>query len=261
MTQISPALLARIYPLNKLSDKGLAELMPGMRIRNLPARFKLFSVADKPQEYSYLLSGTLQMVDDTESEFETLVPDQNADMVPLPPAIPSLHRAEAVTDIQVLSVNRERLAAVLEQELPGSAFSTERSYEQARGNEDWRQAFLRARGLLRIGGQNLMALLERMQPVSIKAGEALIRQGEVADAFYVVASGRCEVVRTFPAQARQVVIAEYGPGASIGEDDFGRTAQRHGADAHGWQCDAPGSAGFSQVADGSGAPRELCRGT
>ena len=59
-------------------------------------------------------------------------------------------------------------------------------------------------------------LAARFETRSLKRGETVIRQGEPADALYIVVSGRFSVTRT----GRRAPIAEIGPDQPIGEIGF-----------------------------------------
>jgi len=59
-------------------------------------------------------------------------------------------------------------------------------------------------------------LESRLQPISIARGEILVRQGDVADALYLVVSGRFLVLL----EGREKPISEIGPGSPIGEIAF-----------------------------------------
>jgi NTE family protein len=60
------------------------------------------------------------------------------------------------------------------------------------------------------------AFAQRLKTLSVRRGESLVRQGEVADALYIVNSGRFMVSVT----GRRGPIAEIGPGQPIGEIGF-----------------------------------------
>lgn len=60
------------------------------------------------------------------------------------------------------------------------------------------------------------AMAGRTQMVAVPAGEWLYRQGDVADALYVVRSGRVEVVEESPGR-EPVVLRELGSGTALGE--------------------------------------------
>jgi predicted acylesterase/phospholipase RssA/CRP-like cAMP-binding protein len=63
--------------------------------------------------------------------------------------------------------------------------------------------------------QLLIDLESELDPVSLYSGEWLLREGEPGDSIYVIISGRLRVVRG--ASSSQQVLAELGPGETVGE--------------------------------------------
>ena len=74
----------------------------------------------------------------------------------------------------------------------------------------------------------------RMQRVTCKAGEVVIKQGDDGDYFYVITEGRCLVTRETPLSRDGLKLAELRVGDRFGEEALisGRQAQcdRHDAD-------------------------------
>src|SRR5574341_1093090 len=62
---------------------------------------------------------------------------------------------------------------------------------------------------------DLQALYQRAEPMTLPAGEWLMREGEIGDALYVVLEGGIEITKRSGEQA--VVLAVRGPGEVIGE--------------------------------------------
>jgi len=76
---------------------------------------------------------------------------------------------------------------------------------------------LRRLELLRsLDDTTLKALMEGVEPVRLQEGQVLVRQGELDDALYAVASGILRAV-TVPASGEQRVVERYGPGQALGE--------------------------------------------
>jgi CRP-like cAMP-binding protein len=72
--------------------------------------------------------------------------------------------------------------------------------------------------------QDLTALAACLQPLQAAGGEVLMRQGERAKSFAIIASGRVEVRRVGP--SGQVTVTELSPGTVIGEIALLRHAPR-----------------------------------
>jgi len=73
--------------------------------------------------------------------------------------------------------------------------------------------------------EKVLALTERMVERSCEPGEAIIRQGDKRDFFYVIESGRVAVLKERPGVSPEVV-AELGEGQSFGEEAFLRDKRR-----------------------------------
>jgi Cyclic nucleotide-binding domain len=75
---------------------------------------------------------------------------------------------------------------------------------------------LRRLELLRsLDDSTLKALIEGVEPVELQEGQVLVRQGELDDALYAVASGTLRAV-TVPSGGEEKVFERYGPGGVLG---------------------------------------------
>lgn len=212
------AAIRDLYPLNRLSAAGLAELSAGMAMRDFVAGSLLFRCGESPESMFYVLSGQVDLIDTFERRALTITVERDVDPTPLPEFLPSLHDARAAQDTRVLSVDRRLLHQVLSKDQPRSPQATEASYNKAAADASWRESFLRARGYARVPGPQLEMALAKMQAIAVHAQDVVIRQGEPADYFYVIAAGRCEVLQTLQDVPEPVKVTEYETGASIGED-------------------------------------------
>ncbi len=75
-----------------------------------------------------------------------------------------------------------------------------------------------------IPAHDLAALAANLQPLHVAAGEVLMRQGEQAESFSIIASGRVEVRHVGP--DGQVAVTELSPGTIVGEIALLRDAPR-----------------------------------
>ncbi|HSW14831.1 MAG TPA: cyclic nucleotide-binding domain-containing protein [Solimonas sp.] len=210
--------IAGIYPLNRLSQAGLGQLSGGMRTIELPAGQVLFRIGETSPSHYFLLAGKVDLVDGSGRLFMSMQVVPGGAAVPLPQGIPSGHEARVAEPSRLLAIERQLLNTVLLLDQPDSAHAIELSYAGAGAGAAWREAFLRARGYARIGRDRLDQLFRLMEPVTLPAGAVFIREGEMADYFYVVAEGFCEVTRCLQDLPEPMRVAQYGPGASLGED-------------------------------------------
>ena len=84
--------------------------------------------------------------------------------------------------------------------------------------DDWMTRVLQLPIFQKIPPANLQTLFMRMESVSVKVGEVIVRQGDDGDYFYVINQGRCIVTRESPSHDKPVKLAELGPGSVFGEE-------------------------------------------
>jgi SulP family sulfate permease len=66
--------------------------------------------------------------------------------------------------------------------------------------------------------ENIKEVFKRMQTREVEAGETVIEQGEKGDCYYVIESGRCDVIQTDPFTDETTCIDTMGPGDAFGEE-------------------------------------------
>ena len=70
-----------------------------------------------------------------------------------------------------------------------------------------------------LDAQLLADLEPELEPITLHSGEVLLREGEPGDSIFLVISGRLRVVRKKP-EDEEIVLAELGPGETVGEMAF-----------------------------------------
>jgi CRP/FNR family transcriptional regulator, cyclic AMP receptor protein len=79
-----------------------------------------------------------------------------------------------------------------------------------------------------IPSNGLEALAKKGTRRTFAAGEVLMRQGQMSDCMHIIIDGMVQVERSHPEILSPVVLAELGPGTTVGEmgvlDDLPRTA-------------------------------------
>jgi len=90
--------------------------------------------------------------------------------------------------------------------------------DNAPGPDDWMTALLQTKAFHKIPPSNIQAVFMRLQRVDFRAGEVVIKQGDVGDYFYVVVKGLCQVARETPLNKDGVRLAELKMGDTFGEE-------------------------------------------
>ncbi|MCG3200673.1 MAG: hypothetical protein NFCOHLIN_00533 [Gammaproteobacteria bacterium] len=89
------------------------------------------------------------------------------------------------------------------------------------------EQILASKAFARVPRENLKRLVSRIEMLPARAGETIIRQGEVGDSFYIIRSGKFRVIGYRSVEDDTVEIASLGPGDSFGEEALIRNAPRN----------------------------------
>jgi CRP-like cAMP-binding protein/Zn-dependent protease len=174
-----------------LPEEVLSDLAGRVRLRILHAGEPVFRQGDRPDAFYVIRTGTVQIEDEDPETGDTRV-------------IRTMARGESFGELGLLGSHRRQatVRAVGEVEL----FEVDKGTFDRLLAEDMRapefghtmQALAELRELPVFGGldsEQLSAILEHGEWITTSPGDRLITQGEPGDRFYVVASGRAEVIR------------------------------------------------------------------
>ncbi len=115
MNNITSQQLKQIYPLNQLRKDLIDGLMSNLRIRPYRCGEMLFDIDDSPEDYFYVIEGSVELADRLRRSVQAIGPAEEQQAQPLPYMAPSPHRARATTDSRILLVNRRELLEALKQ--------------------------------------------------------------------------------------------------------------------------------------------------
>ncbi|MGE5227950.1 MAG: cyclic nucleotide-binding domain-containing protein [Planctomycetaceae bacterium] len=197
----------------------LNDLAGRIRLRQLSRDEAVFRQGDVPDAFYVVRSGTVAVEDQDPDTGDTRT-------------IRTLSRGDAFGEVGLLNA-APRQATVRAVGAPAELYRVDKNafdrlladVMRAPRFAPTMQAYAELRELApfrRLTSTDLGTLLEHGEWVVAPAGDVLVRQGDVGDAFYVVASGRAEVVQDGAS------LADLGPGEFFGEiallEDVPRTA-------------------------------------
>ena len=94
-------------------------------------------------------------------------------------------------------------------------------------SEDWMTRLLSSEAFRRIPPANIQAIFTSLEDIDVKPGDAIIKQDEPGDYFYIIKSGRCMVTRKMPGQDKDIKLADLSAGQSFGEEALISDANRN----------------------------------
>ena len=224
--EVSVQVLKSFAPLDGLKRDNIAALAKKVSIRTMsPGRF-LFKEGDTDKRKVWLVSGMLELREGerTIAMIRGGTPEARN---PIAPNSPRRVSARAVDEISYLSIDSDLLDVMITWDQTGTYEVSELQATANTGGDDWMTTLLQARSFHRIPPANIQAIFMRMQRVTHKAGDVVIKQGEEGDYFYVVISGQCVVTRETPLNREGIKLAELNVGDTFGEEALIAEAKRN----------------------------------
>jgi CRP-like cAMP-binding protein len=214
---IDTVLLRNFTPLDALKRENLAALARKTSLETLPQGRNLFREGFSDKRTFYLVRGEIEL---RSSDSTVLVVRAGTVEArnPLAPSQPRRFTGRAATDIEYLSIDSDLLDVIMTWDQTGSYEVNELSTGSHVTSDDWMTTLLQTKAFHRIPAANLQAIFTRMQRVTYRAGEVVIKQGDEGDYFYAINTGSCEVARETPISRDGIKLAVLGPGDTFGEE-------------------------------------------
>jgi CRP-like cAMP-binding protein len=215
---VSPALFEHFVPLSSLRPESQASLAQKSAVAKFVPGDYLFRIGEAATKAFFLISGEIALEDASGKPVSTVRSGDVASVHRLAHHSPRKMAARCAAASKCLVVDESFLDVMLTWEQTGAFELGEVATAEA-DSDDWMIRMLQMPAFQSVPPSNLQAMFMRMQPVSTKASDVVIRQDDEGAFFYVVMEGRCMVTREAPNQ-RPVRLAELGPGACFGEESL-----------------------------------------
>lgn len=213
----SPDQLRHLIPLNALSEENLAELERRTVIESVDAGETVFREGGTDNESIYLLSGSI-LLKSKELGSERLV-DAGADAAryALAQLRPRQYSGVIKRNATIARVDSSLLDRLITLEQSAQAGGIEVVEFDGSADSDWMMTLLRQEAFQQLPAANISALFSRFEAIEVKAGQAVIRQGDPGDYYYVMREGRANVSRKAES-GKVVMLGELGAGQGFGEE-------------------------------------------
>ncbi len=220
-------LLQSFVPLNKLSDDHLDSLLRDIEVEYLCAGQTLFEAGESDNKHIYLLHGELQM-SGADGRTELLSAESMMCTYPVAHSQPRSCGAVAVSDCSLLRFDSDQLDGIVAWEQIVSYILLDISSRRELDSDAlWMTTLLRSNLFYKVPPINIAQILDRFNELEVKAGDVILRQGEIGDCCYVIKSGEADVYRAKDERSKQDCVARLGPGRCFGEDALINNALRN----------------------------------
>jgi len=209
--------LKTLEPLNSLSVDKLEELANKSQVEELPPGRVVFRQGEKDSRCIYLLSGQLELQITGNPRTETLKAKTSDTRYPVAQEWPRPSTCRTKTNTVLLYIDSNLLEILLSDDPSGRYEVSEIGVEEDT-ESDWMLRFLQSPAFLRLPTDNIQKLLIKLDEYSVKAGQAIVTQGDSDEWYYIVKQGKCAVTRRPAPKAEEVRLAVLGPGDGFGEE-------------------------------------------
>jgi CRP-like cAMP-binding protein len=232
MTKIQNAVdktvLQTLEPIASLSTERVEELAALCFVEKIPAGITLFHAGDNDNQTVYLLKGEVILSDKGVKQLSLLGSSEDAQYA-IADKQPRQLSATTETNVDVLRIDNDLLDIMLtwDQLTQYEADVEMHSDKKPDGKkEDWMGAMGKTSAFKTLPPANIEKLLARMEKMSVKNTQAIIRQGEEGDYYYLIESGKASVTRQIE-NGDSKELAQLGPGACFGEEALVSDAKRN----------------------------------
>ena len=216
---IHHSLLLNLVPIKSLSPDHCQELAEKSDLFNADTGKYLFKEGENAEHVYYVIKGNVDL-NASSGESKQVVGGTKTASLPLEQNKVHRYTAIARTNVTYLRVDANLLDIMLTWEQSGGYEVQELASdgEQNQDADDWMSRILQAQVFHRIPPANIQSIFMRMQPEHFNPGEAVIKQGDEGDRFYIIRDGMCSVVRKTRKNPEGVMLAQLGVGDNFGEE-------------------------------------------
>jgi len=232
MTQdkVPAATLRTLEPLGSLSETRLGELAALVFVEHVSRNLDPFRMQGVSGQSVYLLRGEIALT--LKDGSSTVVVGGTGDArYPLGRKAP-FESAKAITDIDLVRIDDDlldimatwdQLAGGTERRAPEAAAPSLQNWALLTGMFSVNN--LRTGAFAQLPPAHIEALLRRFARIPVKRGQAIVRESEPGDYYYVIETGKCEVERTVG--GARIKLAQLKAGDAFGEEALVSGAKRN----------------------------------
>ncbi len=226
--------LRRLIPLAELTHENLIDVSKKAVVEELSKGRVLFKKGEAINKSFYLLSGEVALASGAGPE-KVVAGNTPQARYPLDHHNPRQATATARTDIRFCRIDNDLLDILLTWDQNAGYMVNEidagKSSQQQVATEeddsDWMTQMLRSSIFHRIPPTNIQAVFMHMEPMPVRAGEVVIKQGEEGDYYYHLTSGRAVVTHTSAKSGKVIKLAELKAGQGFGEEALISNSKRN----------------------------------
>jgi formylglycine-generating enzyme required for sulfatase activity/rhodanese-related sulfurtransferase/CRP-like cAMP-binding protein/chromosome segregation ATPase len=217
-------ILQELVPLNALSPERFKEVSEKILVEEVKSGRYLFRKGARDNQSIYLLEGKVNLIDGFRKVASEVKSGTDISRYPISNMQPRTVSARAAKKSIIARIDSSLLDAFLTWDQSNSAEAVEIGADE---NSDWMTRMLQSEAFIKIPPSMIQSLLMKLEPMVVKAGDTIIRQGDEGEYFYTIREGRCAVTCRGAADADEQLLAEIAEGESFGEESLVNDSKRN----------------------------------
>lgn len=216
-----------LIPISEISSQGQTEIFNSGNLLRLSKKGTLFEQGARDNFSYYLLEGEIELFANNQSQ-NTINAGTDRALYAMAQLQPRQFSAKAKTDCVIFQIQRDvvdRQMVLQEQEdtVSGLNFDSQPSEMEVSDMDDeddvdWMTCMLQSDLFANMPTANIGQLFALLEEEEYKSGDVVIKQGDPGDKYYIIAEGKCNVLRTPPSGGKDIKLAVLGVGDSFGEE-------------------------------------------
>lgn len=210
----------RLEPISSLADDQIQELASQSSIEKIAAGQSVFAEPFDPGQAVYLLSGSIETVTKDGSKVQVITAGEDTALHPIAADQNSVSSAKTRTPAVITRIDKKMLDTLLtwaQIAAPETEVLMSEDGIISINKADWLKTMFKSPTFRDLPASNIEELLMRLEPVRVRAGDVIIRQGDQGDYFYMIDKGVAMVTRNPDDDEDSVEMAELNEGATFGE--------------------------------------------
>lgn len=222
---IDKNVLKTFVPASALNSENFHELAAKTFVEDVAAGKIIFKAGDADRKSIYLLDGQVEIVLGN-GESNIVMAGTDIAKHALANKQPRKSTATAKVDCQIIRIDSDLLDILLTWDQLSGIEVDEIQVDEGSADDGWMTHILQSKAFLQIPPANIQAMFMRMQDVSVKSGDVIIKQGGKGDYYYIIKHGKAKVTR-ISKTGSELTLATLGDGDAFGEEALLSGAKRN----------------------------------
>jgi CRP-like cAMP-binding protein len=218
---IDPKLLENMVPVNTISEPNIKKLAERLELEEFPQGTVLCAEGDTDNDAFFLIEGGIELTSHDTTMHRVVQGGTEEASYALAPGRPRPCTVTSTTKIKIIRIDNHSLdRAVMFDELTTTVSRfRNKGGVNLEGDSAWLEQMMGSPFFAKLPPERLSALILKLEPLSVKAGDIIIKQGDPGNYYYVIKEGRFNI-SSKNKEGKVKILAELFSGNVFGEESL-----------------------------------------